>query len=92
MAIPSATVKITRACKTTSKPRTFQRASPKLRFEFVPVEPETERKIAGNDKTAPIPIKALCVLEKFSFLVYHPTFLLRGTRLIMCQRLRQTGK
>lgn len=58
MAIPNATVKITKACNTTSKPLTFQRASPNSRQEFVLEEPETERKIAGNDKTAPTPTNA----------------------------------
>ncbi len=40
-------------------PLRFHKASPKEEVsEVVPVEPETERKIAGNDKTTPAPIKA----------------------------------
>ncbi len=58
IAIPNATVKITRACKITSTPLKFHKASPKDALEYVPVELEIERKMAGNDKTNPAPIKA----------------------------------
>ena len=38
-------------------PLRFHNASPKDALDVVPVEPVTERKIAGKDKTAPKPIK-----------------------------------
>ena len=49
---------MTRACKITSTPLNFHKASPKEAEEYVPVELEIERKIAGNDKTKPAPTKA----------------------------------
>ena len=58
IAIPNATVKITRACKITSAPLKFHKASPKEAVEYAPIELEIERKIAGNVKTTPAPIKA----------------------------------
>ena len=57
MAIPNATVKITRACKITSTPLKFHKALPKEVPKYAPVELEIERKRAGNDKTMPAPIK-----------------------------------
>ncbi len=67
IAIPNATVKITRACKITSTPLKFHKALPKEVSEYTPVEPETERKIAGNDKTTPAPIKATVFLGDVFF-------------------------
>lgn len=72
MAIPNATVKITRDCTTTSTPLRFHNASPKDAGDVVPVEPETERKIAGKDKTAPMPIKAKVFLDEAFFVVLLP--------------------
>ena len=70
----SATVKITRACKTTSKPLTFQRASPNIEhLKLCLFEPETERKIAGNDKTAPAPTKAPIRFGEAFFVGFSPS-------------------
>lgn len=59
MAIPSATVKITKACKITSMPLTFHRESPKSDVDNTTFEVlEIESKIAGKDSNTPIPSKA----------------------------------
>lgn len=72
MAIPNATVKTTKDCITTSTPLRFHNASPKNASDVVPVEPETERKIAGKDKIAPKPIKAKVFLDDAFFVGLLP--------------------
>lgn len=53
-------------------PLRFHNASPKVASEVTPVEPEIDRKMAGNDNTAPMPIKAKVFLGEAFFTGLSP--------------------
>ncbi len=53
-------------------PLRFHNASPKDASEVTPVEPEIERKIAGKDKTTPMPIKAKVFVGEAFFIGLSP--------------------
>ncbi len=53
MAMPKATVMITKPCRTTSAARRFQRASPKDTPDVPENGVEIVTKIGGNDNSAP---------------------------------------
>jgi len=92
IAIPNATVKITKACKITSTPLKFHKALPKEELEYTPIELEIERKIAGNVKTTPAPIRATVFSGDVFFADYHLTFLLIRTGWLMCLHRRRIEK
>ena len=72
MAIPNATVKITNSLKKHRSHADSKGHRQIQRLEVVPVEPETDRKIAGKDKTTPAPINAPVRLGEVFFVGFSP--------------------
>lgn len=68
MAMPDATIKMTKPCRATSKALRFHSASPKETPAVVAVLGlETEKKMAGKDKTILAPINAAKLLGEVFF-------------------------